>query len=197
MTSPQNAKTDNILLNFYLSSATVVSMAQLRMMYPLLSPEALALRMHRYVQSGKLLNPRKGFYAKPNFNKVELACMLYTPSYVSLDYVLRRAGVIFQYGEDITMVGYRSRVVDLDGFAVCYRGIKGELMVDTRGIVQDGNINLATPERAFLDTLYLNPSYYFDNLNVLNCDLIEELLPIYRCKRIVERVNKLLSNGSK
>lgn len=201
MNSTQNGKIvdlqDDILLHFYTSSKTVLSVAQLRLLYPHLSSVALNLRMHRYVKSGKILNPRKGFYAKSNYNVAELACMLYTPSYLSLDYVLRKAGVIFQYGEDITMISYHSRTIELPEGTINYRGIKGEIMVDTRGIVQEGNINIATPERAFLDTLYLNPNYYFDNLNSLNRDLIAELLPIYNCKRLNTRVNKLLSHGSK
>ncbi|MCQ2350789.1 MAG: hypothetical protein MJ003_02320 [Paludibacteraceae bacterium] len=188
MISSQN----KILLDFYASKATVISMAQLRMMYPDLTSSVIALRMNHYVKSGRLLNPRKGFYAKPAYNPLELACMLYTPTYISLDYVLRKAGVIFQYGEEITMISYLNREIDVDGNIITYNRIKGEIMADTRGIIQDGNVNTASPERAFLDTLYLNANYYFDNISILNKETIEELLPIYQCKRLTERVNKIL-----
>jgi len=56
------------------------------------------------------------------------------------------------------------------------------------------NINIATPERAFLDMLYLNGRYYFDNLHVLNRQKIEELLPVYNSQALTKKVNTLLQN---
>lgn len=63
-----------------------------------------------------------------------------------------------------------------------------------RGINRNGNINIATPERAFLDTLYLNSSYYFDNIHSLNEQMIHELLPMYNSKTLTQRVYKILKN---
>jgi hypothetical protein len=152
-------------------------------------------RLNYYVRKGKLLRPRKGIYVKPGYNSEELACTLYTPSYISLEYVLQRAGVIFQYDERITAVGYLSRSVDIEGRTYAYRKIKGEILVVTQGILQTGNVNMATPERAFLDLLYLNAAYYFDNLNPLDKDLITKLLPAYNSKTLTARVKKLFANG--
>jgi hypothetical protein len=44
--------------------------------------QSLNKELNKLVRMGKLLNPRKGIYAKSNFNPEELACILYTPSYI-------------------------------------------------------------------------------------------------------------------
>ena len=68
-------------------------------------------------------------------------------------------------------------------------------MIDTSGIIRQGNINIATAERAFLDLLYLDGEYYFDNTNPLDRTLIYKLLPIYDSGVLTTRVNKILKNG--
>lgn len=73
-----------------------------------------------------------------------------------------------------------------------YRKIKGEIIANTKGISRQSNqVNIATAERAFLDILYLNTNYYFDNLNPLNKTRVYELLPIYMSKALADRVKKI------
>ena len=65
-------------------------------------------------------------------------------------------------------------------------------MVDTVGIIRQPNgINIATPERALLDMLYLNSSYHFDNLNSLDKELVLKILPIYKSAKLMQRITKL------
>ncbi len=193
MSSSQNG----ILLDLYASPNTVFTMTQIRMMYPNISPVALALRMNRCVRSGRLLNLRRGVYVKPNYNPLELACCLYTPSYVSGEYVLQRAGVVFQYDSAITMISYLGREVKIDSQNYVYHKIKAEVMINPKGLIQKDNLTIATPERALLDMMYLYKNYYVDNTHILNKELIEEILPIYQCKRLEKRVLKLLKDGFK
>ena len=75
----------------------------------------LSKRLNYYVREGKLQNTRRGIYAKKGYNPEELACLLYTPSYLSLEYVLQKAGVVFQYDSCLTCAGYLSRTVEADG----------------------------------------------------------------------------------
>ena len=117
-----------------------------------------------YCKTGKLLNLRKGVYAN----------LLYTPSYISLEYVLQQAGVVFQYDSRYTSVSYLSREVEVDGNTFGYRRIKEDIIINTIGVIRKDNTNIATPERAFLDMLYLNKDYYFDSLNPLNKLLISK-----------------------
>ena len=157
--------------------------------------ESMNKRLNYFVRTGKLLNPRKGIYSKTDYNNEELACRVYTPSYISLEYVLQKSGVIFQYNSQISSVSYLSRSIDIKDKTFVYRKIKDEILVDTTGINRNENgVNIATAERAFLDLLYLDGVYYFDNLNQINKELINKLLPIYRSKVLIQRVTQLLQN---
>lgn len=140
------------------------------------------------------MNPRRGIYAKKEYKSEEMACLLYTPSYISLEFVLQKAGVVFQYNSLITAISYLSRSLEIDGKDYQYRKLKNEILANTIGIKRENNINIATPERAFLDVMYLNKNYYFDNINPLNKKLLLEILPIYKSKLLTQRVTKLLKN---
>lgn len=154
---------------------------------------SLNKKLNYYVHTGKLLNPRKGIYAKPGFKIEELACIVYTPSYISLEYVLQRAGVIFQYDSGITLVSYLSRSIEIYDEVFNFRKIKGEILVNLFGILRQHNqTNIASPERALLDLMYLNTTYYFDNLSSINKKELLRLVPIYNSKALTERIRNLL-----
>ena len=104
--------------------------------------------------------------------------------------------MVFQYDSRLTAVSYLSRTVEVAGQTIAYRKIKDEILVDLRGITRKGNVNEAIPERAFLDTLYLNPSYCFDNVHPLDEKTLRGLLPIYQSKTLTQRVNKILEDGN-
>ena len=59
------------------------------------------------------------------------------------------------------------------------------------GIERRDNINVATPERALLDMMYLNAECYFDNLNAVSKAKIKHLLPIYQSAKLNERICKM------
>jgi hypothetical protein len=158
--------------------------------------QSLNKKLNYYVRRGKLDNPRKGIYTKPEYNPEELACLIYTPSYISLNYVLQKAGVVFQYDSGITAVSYLSRSFKVDETTLIYHKIKGEVLVNTSGINRlENQVNIASTERAFLDIMYLNTEYYFDNLNSLSKKSINKLLPIYQSNALTKRVEKILQNG--
>ena len=187
-------KTD-VLFTIYNNNRTVYTFSNIALLTGESNAAKLSNKLNYYVHSGKLLNPRKGIYAKNNYNPEELACLLYTPSYISLEYVLQKAGVIFQYDEKITAVSYLSRTVEIDKNVYQYRKIKNEILIDLSGIIRSNNLNIASPERAFLDVMYLNASYYFDNINSLNKNVIYELLPVYNSKILTERINNIFKKN--
>lgn len=187
MSSSQN----NTILQLYESPKTVFTIAGIGLLTGEQRAGVLSKRLNYYVREGRLQNPRRGIYAKRGYNPEELACQLYTPSYLSLEYVLQKAGVVFQYDSRLTCVSYLSRSVEIDGHEYLYRRMKGEILADTAGIVCNGNINTATPERAFLDVMYLNAEYYFDNLRPLDYKKITDLLHVYNNRRMETRVRKL------
>lgn len=148
-----------------------------------------------YADKGVLRNIRRGIYVKQEYLADELACRIYTPSYISLETVLLRAGVVFQYTSTITVVSYLSRTIDVDGQAIAYQKIKDSVLVESKGVVKAGEVTIAIPERAFLDRLYLSKDYFFDNIASLNREVIEDLLPVYRCKALEKRVRRILKDA--
>ena len=195
MFSSRNIK-NNIIYTVYNDTRTVFRLNDVALLVGETNFQSLNKKLNYYVRTGKLQNPRKGIYTKPNFNPEELACTIYTPSYISLEYILQKAGIVFQYDSRITAVSYLSRTIKVADQTYLFRKIKGEILLNTTGVIrQDNQINIATAERAFLDLLYLNTDYYFDNLNPLRKQLIYNLLPIYQSKALSVRVNKFLKNG--
>jgi hypothetical protein len=195
MFSSQIAKRE-VLLSIYQSNKSVFRLNEIAMLSGETNFTTLNQKLNYYVRTGKLENPRKGIYAKPGFNSEEMAGSVYTPSYISLEYVLQRSGIIFQYTSLITSVSYLSREIEINSDIYRFRKIKENVLVNTSGIVQKPNfVNMATPERAFLDLIYLEPGFYFDNLNPLDKEKIDILMPEYQSKALTERVNKLFKNG--
>ena len=192
MFSSPNSKSD-VVLTIYQDIRTIFRLCDIAMLTGETNFQSLSKKLNYYVHSGKLQNPRKGIYAKPKYNPEELACTIYTPSYISFEYVLQKAGIVFQFDSGISVVSYLSRSVEVENQNYFYRKIKGEILVNTSGIIRQNNqVNIATAERAFLDLVYLNADYYFDNLNPLNKDFVYKLLPTYQSKALMSRVKKLL-----
>jgi hypothetical protein len=183
---------NNLIISIYKEVNTVFRLRDIALIHGERDFVSLNKKLNYYVRTGKLLNPRKGIYAKPDYSSEELACILYTPSYISLEYVLQKAGVIFQFDSSITSVSYLSRSIEVEDKTFVYRKIKGEIMVNTKGISRQVNqVNIASGERAFLDLLYLNKACYFDNLNPLNKAKVYDLLPIYGSKALTDRIKKI------
>lgn len=188
MMSSQN----DIIISLYRQSKTVFTLAEIAMMTDADGDSSLAARLNYQVRKGRLLNIRKGVYAKPGYKVEEAAAVLYTPAYLSLEYVLQQSGIVFQYDERITMVSYLNRTVRIGDREIVYRQVKGGILAATEGVELKGTVSTATTERAFLDVMYLNSSYHFDNLRPLDKRKILELLPLYGNKTMETRVKKML-----
>lgn len=186
---------NDFILEIYKDDRTVFRLSDIAMLFSQEDIIFLSDRLNYYVHTNKILNPRKGIYAKSGYNPLELANILYTPSYISLEYVLQRSGIVFQYDSSYTSISYLSRSIGINGKTYSYRRIKEEMIMDTTGIIRDQNINIAIPERAFLDILYLNKDFYVDNINPLDKQLIENILPIYKSVALEKRVANLIQNG--
>ncbi len=185
----------NVVLSIYQDSRTVFRLKDIALLVGETNFQSLNKRLNYYVHTGKLDNPRKGIYTKPNFILEELACSIYTPSYISLEYVLQKAGILFQFDSQITSLSYLSRSIEVASQTYKFRKIKGEILVNTAGIIRlDNHINIASAERAFLDLLYLEKDCYFDNLNPLIKSQIYNLLPLYESKALSKRTDKLMQD---
>lgn len=184
----------NLLQTILNIPRTVFTIQSLVMLSGIDDSKKITKSLHYYTNDGKILNPRRGIYTKLKYEMQEMACSLFRPSYISLEYVLQRAGVVFQWDDTITCVSYLSRTVEVNDKLYQYRKINPELWIGMEGIEQRDNIAIAIPERAFLDMMYLSAgNCYFDNLRPLSIKRIRELLPLYRSEKLNERIAKLLN----
>lgn len=180
----------SMILALYQKPQTVFTLKDIALMWPKVPYDNLKRRLSYLVSSGKLKKLRRGVYAKETYDVLELANKVYVPSYVSLETVLQKAGVVFQYYESIFAISYLSRIVEVDGHRIVYRQIKKEILWNKQGIEEQGVVVIASPERAWLDAVFLYKNYHFDNLSALNWDKIMELKDIYGSLALNKRVEE-------
>ena len=177
------------------SPKTVFTNKDIALLWGEPSSQATRVRLNYYVSQGDLYRIRRGLYAKDkNYNKLELAVRIFTPSYLSFETVLSREGVIFQFYKQIFIASYLTREITIDGQVYSFRKIKNAILTDSTGVEHKDETSLATKERAFLDTLYINTDYHFDNPDGLKWDKVFEILPIYQNKRMDRKVQRLYKN---
>lgn len=183
------------ILSILRAKNTVFTLKEILLVSGETNPDLLKRRLNYYVKKGELYSIRKGIYAKDkNYDKLELATKIYTPAYISFETVLRQAGMIFQYYESIFVASYLTREISADNQTYRYKKIKNTILTNSLGIEIKDNYSIASPERAFLDILYLNKNYYFDNPGPLNWDKVFELLLIYDNKRMEKIVKQIFNN---
>lgn len=152
--------------------------------------QSIASSVAYYVKKGELYPLRRGIYAKDkNYNRFDLATRIYTPSYISFETVLAKAGVIFQYYGQIFVASYQSREISCDGQKYSFKKMKSSILTNQAGIENKGGYYIASTERAFLDVAYLNTNYHFDNLSPLDWKKVFLLLPLYDNKMLEKRVD--------
>ena len=182
----------NILLR---SNKTIFSTKEIALLWNEENSAAVRNRLNDYVKNGKLIRLRRGLYSKDkNYDKFELAVNIYTPSYISFETVLYKAGAIFQYYNSIFVASYLTRDVNVDNQKYSYRKIKDTILTNQSGIKRNNNYYIASPERAFLDVVYLNKGYHFDNLSPIEWDKVFEILPVYKNKAMEKRVKEYYDN---
>jgi predicted transcriptional regulator of viral defense system len=183
------------------SKKTVFTFKDITLLWGDSKKESAKVRVNYYVKKGDLYRIRRGVYVKDkNYDKFELATKIFTPAYISFETVLGKAGLTFQYYGQIFVASYLTREINIDGEIFSYRKIKDVVLTNESGIESIGEYSIASKERAFLDTLYLNKDYYFDNLSPLNWERVFRIITIYNSKRVektVERLYKKFKAGEK
>ena len=184
------------------SKQTVLSAKDIMLLWGEASSDAARVRINYYAKNGDLYRIRRGFYAKDkDYNKFELATKIFTPSYVSFETVLGQAGITFQHYNQIFIASYTKRKITADGQVYSYKRIKDTIITNPAGIESNDNYSVAIPERAFLDVVYLNKDYHFDNLGPLNWDKVFEIRPIYggnkRMEKMVKKYREALNTETK
>lgn len=121
----------------------------------------------RWARKGLLLRLRQGYYtfpeykSKPDFT-LYFANRIYRPSYVSLHTALAFYGMIPESVVQITSVtSLKTANFNNDFGTFSYKSVREELMFgyDLKPIADGRTLQLARPEKALLDLLYLYPFY--------------------------------------
>ena len=187
---------DSLIAKLYQSNKTILTTTDLALVWGENDQVKLKDKISYYVRRGALIRLTRGVFAKDkNFNTKELATSLYTPSYISFETVLREAGVIFQHYDTIFVATKWPKTMTVDKCTITFRKLKDTVLFNSAGIVSKDNYSIATPERAFLDMIYLSPNFYFDNLKAINWEKCDELVKIYNNKELITRLNKYKKNS--
>lgn len=145
---------------------------------------ALKVQFSRWVNSGKLVQLRRGVYVLPEHYRGDQSCVFYAanvlkkPSYISLEKALEFYGLIPEAVKVFTSVTskraahFRNDIGDFD-----YRHIRVELFWGYHSIKLDGqDVFVASPEKALLDFIYLNcidvSHDFLDELRLQNTDVV-------------------------
>ncbi len=183
-------KNDDFILTLYSRPNTVFSLAEIALLFPEVAYKNLRDRLYYFTKVGKLQRLRQGIYAKANYDPLELANKLYTPSYISLETVLAKGGVVFQFYETIFAVSYLTRSVKVNDISVQYRQIKPEVLVNLQGVEEKGGYFIASLERAFLDAVFIYKNYHFDNIGALDWEKVHTLKKLYKSRVFEKRVEE-------
>ncbi len=183
--------TDNLIAKLYQSPKTILTTKDIALIWGETNTVNLLSKIKYYAKQGSLIRLTRGVFAKDkNYNPKELATSIYTPSYVSFETVLREAGIIFQHHDSIFVAGPYPIVKKIGDHTITFRKLKDSVLYNASGVTNENNYSIATPERAFLDTIYLSPKFYFDNLRSINWQTVFELAKIYDNKQLIKRLKK-------
>lgn len=177
------------------SPKTVFTFKDISLIWGGTNKKATIAGVNYYVKTGELYRIRRSIYGKDkNYDKLELATRILTPSYVTFETVLTQVGINFQFYKKITIASYQTREIIIDGQTYSYKKIKDFVLTNPAGVEHKNETSIASPERAFLDTIYIHKDYHFDNLGSLNWDKVFEILPMYENKRMAKKVNEFFEH---
>ena len=181
--------TDNLIAKLYQSPKTILTIKDIALIWEETNTVNLLSKIKYYAKQESLIRLTRGVFAKDkNYNPKELATSIYTPSYISFETVLREAGIIFQHHDSIFVAGPYPATKKFGDYTITFRKLKDSVLYNALGVKNEKNYSIATPERAFLDTIYLSPKFYFDNLRSINWETCFELAKIYDNKQLIKRL---------
>lgn len=165
----------------------------------------------RWTKKGLLIRLRQGYYtfpeykSKPDFT-LFFANRIYRPSYISLHTALAFYGMIPEAVVQITSVTSLKTASFHNEFGeFVYKSVKEELMFgyEIKPVASGQSLQLAHPEKALLDLLYLYPFYNTEQeieelrldedflLDELDLRLLEKYLSKFNSRALQRRVKLL------
>lgn len=160
--------------------------------------DVLRVQLTRWVKKGVLIRVYEGIYAPygTEIDVVKVANQIYYPSYLSFENVLSKYGILSQVPYSLTFATTKrtKKKVILEDTQIEYTKLAGKYYF---GYTFENGINIATPEKALVDCLYLvskgKRSLNIDELYLKNVDK-EKLIDV--SKVFPKNTRKLVKNVS-
>ncbi len=151
------------LFRTHFASFACVSTDQVEALFPGFNRDNYS----EWVRHGYLTRLRRGWYAFAESSDIPgivdyFAGRIYSPSYLSLEYVMARCGLIPESVVQITCATTLKTASFRNSFGeFVYRSLKPELMFgyDAQTVGNGLPVFVASPAKALCDFLYLNPRY--------------------------------------
>lgn len=189
-----------IIDNFSKITGGVFSYAELSNIIGSQSPLQNSRTISRLTREGVLSKICRGFYVAKNFDLWMLTARLEPKATISMDSLLAREGLIGTVPKNVsaTVSGKRKRRILTNSGDILIHSIRKEL--DFGVVTLKNGIQVATPEKAYLDLLYfyqkgtrfvINPLQEVDILK-LNRKWILKHLANYKNPKFVQFVKGLL-----
>jgi len=138
----------------------------LALLWKITNKNTLYTTIKRYLKKKILIPIHKGFYSTVPLEKIDPIRLgvgyLHRFSYLSLESVFGRGGLIFQHSEYITLVSDCSVKFAIGGQRYLVRKLSDRYLNNPAGIIETRGVYVANLERAVADMIYFNPQYYFD-----------------------------------
>jgi len=150
--------------------------------------------LYREKKNGLLNNIFYWIYALKNYDIFELATKIKKKSYISLETVLKKEAIVFQYYDEIFLVSDDNLEKKVWNIQFKFHKIKDSVLLNQLWLEHRKNYIIASKERAICDKIYLSKNYYFDSLEGVDFEKLEEISKIYNNKRVILEVKKLIKN---
>lgn len=156
------------MLEIFKTNQTVFDLKDLSNLFWEPNYNNLKSRVSYYVRKGYISRIRRWIFVKDDFNYYELACKIYSPSYISFETILFDEWIIYQVDSTIYVASYLSRTIEIEymwkTIKIVYRKLKDNLLFDDNWVLKKEFYSIASRNRAISDIKYLKPDFYFDNL---------------------------------
>ena len=193
----------NFILNVWESKSTVFTVNELANFIEYSSDSSLRLKISNYTKRWYVEKVGRWLYALPNkeINIFELANKIYSPSYISFFSALYHYGIIFQATPNEVFLAYKkSETKKLKNLKleIHLKCLKESILLNDKWLTFTENYTIASPERAFLDSIYIYNNIYFDNLDILDIEKMTKIIPIYwKNTMMLNRIEKYFPNIKK
>ena len=143
------------------------------------NPATLYTTLTRYTNQGLLHRVYKGLYSIKPLDQLDPFLLglkaLHRYGYISMESVLFRAGIINQENNYITLISEISRKFEIYSMHYYSRRLADKYLFNPAGILNQGDIRIASVERAVADLLYYNPKVFLDNPGEVDQEKVKEI----------------------